>query len=463
MAEQPTYEPVATEEDLKSAEHVPAAITQKSLNDDLLKLIGVPGKVWWTIFLIDLVILALGAIAERNQIVFGVGVAGHTRPVMWASYVTNFVFWVGIAHCGTLVSAILFLFRSHFRRAVYRVAEAMTVFGVMTAGLFPILHLGRPWFPYWLFPYPTQRQIWPNFRSPLEWDVFAVTTYLTVSSIFFLVGLIPDCAAARDRAKNPYMRLILTIFSFGWTGANNQWKHFYGAYLYFAAFATPLVLSVHSVVSWDFAMSQIPGWHSTIFAPYFVAGAIFSGVAMVINLLIPIRTGFKLEHIVTTDHMEKLAKLVLLTSTIVGYSYLVEFFCAWYGPSRFEREMFWYRFTGHFWWASWTMFTCNVIIPLLLWMKKIRRNMKVLFVIMLFVNVGMWFERFVIIVTTLAHPFNPSGWDINYRMSWTEAAILAGSFAWFFMYFLIFVRLLPAFSVAEIKETLPPPMRRRHP
>ncbi len=460
MAEELTYELVTTEEGLEEREHLPPTITQKSLNDDLLKLISRPGKWWWTIFLIDLAILAVGMVAERNQIVHGIGVAGHTRPVMWASYVTNFVFWVGIAHCGTLVSAILFLFRSHFRRAVYRVAEAMTVFAVMTAGLFPIVHLGRPWFPYWLFPYPSQRQLWPNFRSPLEWDVFAVTTYLTVSSIFFLVGMMPDAAAARDRAKNPFQRLILTIFSLGWRGANTQWKHFYGAYLYFAAFATPLVLSVHSVVSWDFAMSQVPGWHSTIFAPYFVAGAIFSGVAMVINLLIPIRWAFKLEHIVTTHHIEKLSKLVLVTSTIVGYSYLVEFFCAWYGPSKFERDMMWWRFTGHFWWAAAIMFTCNVIIPLLLWFKKVRRSMPVLFVIMLLVNVGMWFERFVIIVGSLAHPFNPSTWDINYRMSWTEAAILAGSFAWFFMYFLIFVRLLPAFSVAEIKETLPPPLRR---
>jgi len=461
VAEELTYEPAAGPEDVGETEHVPATITQKSLNDDLLKLIGPPGKWWWTIFLIDLAILAVGGIAVRNQIVHGIGVAGHTRPVMWASYVANFVFWVGIAHCGTLVSAILFLFRSHFRRAVYRVAEAMTVFGVMTAGLFPILHLGRPWFPYWLFPYPSQRQIWPNFRSPLEWDVFAVTTYLTVSSIFFFVGIIPDAAAARDRQKNPFMRLILTLFSFGWNGSNTQWKHFYGAYLYFAALATPLVLSVHSVVSWDFAMANVPGWHSTIFAPYFVAGAIFSGVALVINLLIPIRSAFKLQHIVTTDHIEKLSKLVLLTSTIVTYSYLVEFFLAWYGPNKFERDLFWWRATGHFAWAFWIMFTCNSIIPLLLWFKKVRRSMPVVFVLMLFVNVGMWFERFVIIITSLAHPFDPSTWDINYRMSWTEGAILAGSFAWFFMYFLLFVRLLPAFSVAEIKETLTPPMRRK--
>ena len=456
-----TYEPVMAADAVGAGEHVPPTVTQKSLNRDILRMLQPPGWLWWTVFLADLAILATGMFALRNEIVYGIGVAGHTRPVMWASYVTNFVFWVGIAHCGTLVSAILFLFRSHFRRAVYRVAEAMTVFGVMTAGLFPIIHLGRPWFPYWLFPYPNQRQIWPNFRSPLEWDVFAVTTYLTVSSVFFLVGIIPDAAAQRDRGPNRFHRLLGHIFSFGWTGANHQWKHFYGAYLYFAAFATPLVLSVHSVVSWDFAMAQVPGWHSTIFAPYFVAGAIFSGVALVINLLIPIRKVFKLEHIVTPDHIEKLSKLVLLTSTIVTYSYLCEFFCAWYGPSSHERDMFVWRFFGHFWWAGWIMATCNSIIPLLLWFKRVRRNMVVLFVLCLFVNVGMWFERFVIIVGSLARTFDPAGWGINYRMSWTEAAILAGSFAWFFMYFLIFIRVLPAFSIAEIKETLPAPMRRK--
>ena len=436
-------------------------ITQKSLNEDILRMISRPGKIWWGVFLLDLTILAIGLVAERNQIVLGIGVAGHTRPVMWASYVANFVFWVGIAHCGTLVSAILFLFRSHFRRAVYRVAEAMTVFGVLTAGLFPIVHLGRPWFAYWLVAVPSQRQLWPNFRSPLEWDVFAVSTYLTVSSIFFFVGIIPDAAAARDRARGPFTRMFYSLFALGWTGGNNQWKHFYGAYLYFAALATPLVLSVHSVVSWDFAMSQTAGWHSTIFAPYFVAGAIFSGVALVINLLIIIRKGFKLQHLVTVDHIEKLSKLVLLTSTIVGYSYLCEFFCAWFGPSTHERDLFWWRATGHFWWAFWIMFSCNVIFPLSLWFKKVRRNMTVLFVLMLLVNVGMWFERFVIIVTSLAHPFEPATWGVNYRMSWTEGAILAGSFAWFGMFFLIFVRVLPAFSIAEIKETLAPPMRRK--
>ncbi len=436
-------------------------ITQKSLNDDVFKMISKPGKLWWTIFLIDLLILGIALGFVRNLIVHGWGVSGFNRPVMWAVDITNFVFWVGIAHCGTLVSAVLFLFRSHFRRAVYRVAEAMTVFGVLTAAMFPAIHTGRPWFDYWLFPYPNQRQLWVNFRSPLEWDVFAVNTYLTVSSIFFLVGLIPDVAALRDRTKNPIGKLLTTVISFGWTGANYQWKHFYGAYLFFAALATPLVFSVHSVVSWDFAMAQTPGWHSTLFAPYFVAGAIFSGVAMVINLLIPIRSVFNLKHIVTMDHMEKLAKLVLLTSTMVAYSYLTEFFMAWYGPSKAERDVFVFRAFGHYWWAFWIMFSCNVIIPLALWFKPVRRNMLAMFILCIFVNIGMWFERFTIIVTSLTRSFNPANW-FYYKMSITEVALIVGSFAWFFMFFLVFVRALPAFSVAEIKETLPPPRRRTH-
>ena len=434
-------------------------VTQKSLNDDVLKMISLPGKVWWALFLLDLVVLAVALAAVRNLIVHGWGVSGFMRPVMWAVDITNFVFWVGIAHCGTLVSAVLFLFRSHFRRAVYRIAEAMTVFGVLTAAMFPAIHTGRPWFDYWLFPYPNQRQIWTNIRSPLEWDVFAVNTYLTVSSIFFLVGLIPDVAAARDRAKHPVMKLIYTVMSFGWTGANYQWKHFYGAYLFFAALATPLVFSVHSVVSWDFAMAQTPGWHSTLFAPYFVAGAIFSGVAMVIFLLIIIRKGFNLQHLVTIDHMEKLAKLVLLTSCMVGYSYLTEFFIAWVGPNKAERDVFVFRAFGHYWWAFWIMFSCNVIFPLVLWFKQVRRNMAALFVLSILVNIGMWFERFVIIVTSLTRAFNPANW-FYYRISITEIALIVGSFAWFFMFFLVFVRVLPAFSISEIKETLPMPRRK---
>jgi Ni/Fe-hydrogenase subunit HybB-like protein len=442
-----------------AGEQLPRGTTARSLNADVLRMLERPGPLWWAVFTLDLLVLAIGALALRNQLVLGLGVGGWTRPVMWASYITNFVFWVGIAHCGTLVSAILYLFRSHFRRAVYRVSEAMTVFAVLTAGLFPILHLGRNWFAYWLFPYPTQRGFWPNFRSPLEWDVFAVSTYLTLSTIFFFVGLIPDIAVARDRATHRWLRLLYRALAFGWTGSNTQWRHFYGAYLYFAALCTPLVLSVHSVVSWDFAMAQVPGWHSTIFAPYFVAGAIFSGVALVINLFIVIRKAFGIEHIVTVDHLEKLAKLVLLTSCIVTYSYLTEFFMAWFGPSQVERSVFLDRVFGHFAGAAWTMYACNVFIPGLLWFKRVRRSISALFVIALLVNVGMWLERFVIICQSLAHSFAPATWNIDYRLSMTELAVTIGSFAWFFMFFLVFVKVLPAVPIAELKETLPPPRR----
>jgi molybdopterin-containing oxidoreductase family membrane subunit len=441
------------------SEQLPRTMTAQALNADVLRMLERPGPLWTAVFVLDLLVLVIGGLALRNEIMLGLGVGGWDRPVMWASYITNFVFWVGIAHCGTLVSAILFLFRSHFRRAVYRTAEAMTVFGVLTAGLFPLIHTGRPWFGYWLFPYPNQRGFWPNFRSPLEWDVFAVSTYLTLSTLFFCVGLIPDIAVARDRARGRVAKTVYGVLSCGWTGSNTQWKHFYGAYLFFAALCTPLVLSVHSVVSWDFAMAQAPGWHSTIFAPYFVAGAIFSGVALVINLFIVMRKAFHVEHLVTIDHMEKLAKLVLLTSTIVGYSYLTEFFMAWFGPSNAERAVFLDRVFGHFAWCAWTMYVCNVFIPLLLWFKPVRRNMAALFVIALCVNVGMWFERFVIISQSLAHSFAPGTWDVNYRLSMTEIAVTAGAFAWFFMYFLVFVKVLPAIPIAELKETLRVPKR----
>ena len=372
-------------------------MTQRSLNDDILRLLDRPGPVWIAAFALDLVVLLIGALALRNEIVLGLGVGGWTRPVMWASYITNFVFWVGIAHCGTLVSAILFLFRSHFRRAVYRVAEAMTVFGVLTAGIFPLIHTGRPWFGYWLVPYPSQRQLWPNFRSPLEWDVFAVTTYLTLSSIFFVVGLIPDVAAARDRATNRVSRTLYTLLSFGWTGGNRQWKHFYGAYLYFAALCTPLVLSVHSVVSWDFAMAQNPGWHNTIFAPYFVAGAIFSGFAMVVTLLVILRKVFHMEEYVTLPHLENMNKIILATGMMVGYAYATEFFVAMYS--------------------------------------------------------GNPYERFTIIVTSLHRDFLPPNWSY-YKPTIFDFSVIAGSFGFFFMWFLLFCRFFPAISMAEIKSVL---------
>jgi Ni/Fe-hydrogenase subunit HybB-like protein len=432
-----------------------------AVNRDLLKLLSAPGRGYYILLGITLAVLAWGAGAWLLQVVRGLGMAGLNNPVGWGVYITTFVFWVGIAHSGTLISAVLFLFRARWRQSIYRVAEATTVFAVMTAGLFPIIHLGRPWIFYYLLPYPNQRYLWPNFRSPLVWDVFAVSTYLTVSTTFFILGMIPDVAAARDSTTVPWRRKLYTIMAFGWRGTANEWRHFTRAYLYLAALATPLVLSVHSVVSWDFAMSIVPGWHTTIFAPYFVAGAIFSGLAMVITLIVPIRKIFNLEAYFTPRHFDAMAKMVLVTGMVVFYAYLTEFFMAWYSFETPEREIFLWRLTGDYWWATWIMLTCNGIIPMMLWSGRVRRSIPALFTITIFINIGMWFERFVIIVTSLAHEFEPWQWR-NYQPSLTEMSIIAGSFAWFFMWFLLFLRVLPAVSIAELKEVLPVPNRFRH-
>jgi Ni/Fe-hydrogenase subunit HybB-like protein len=431
-----------------------------AVNRDLLKLLSAPGRGYYILLGITLVVLAWGAGAWLLQVVRGLGMAGLNNPVGWGVYITTFVFWVGIAHSGTLISAVLFLFRARWRQSIYRVAEATTVFAVMTAGLFPIIHLGRPWIFYYLLPYPNQRYLWPNFRSPLVWDVFAVSTYLTVSTTFFILGMIPDVAAARDSTTVPWRRKLYTIMAFGWRGTANEWRHFTRAYLYLAALATPLVLSVHSVVSWDFAMSIVPGWHTTIFAPYFVAGAIFSGLAMVITLIVPIRKIFNLEAYFTPRHFDAMAKMVLVTGMVVFYAYLTEFFMAWYSFEKPEREIFVWRLVGDYWWATWIMLTCNGIIPMLLWSGRVRRSIPALFTITIFINIGMWFERFVIIVTSLAHEYEPWQWR-NYQPSLTEMSIIAGSFAWFFMWFLLFLRVLPAVSIAELKEVLPVPNRLR--
>jgi molybdopterin-containing oxidoreductase family membrane subunit len=313
------------------------------------------------------------------------------------------------------------------------------------------------WHGYWLIPYPNSRFLWPNFRSPLLWDVFAVTTYFTVSAVFFYLGTIPDVAAARDQATG-WRRRLYQVVSMGWRGTDREWHHFGKAYIFLAAFATPLVLSVHSVVSWDFAMSIVPGWHATIFAPYFVAGAIFSGVAMVVTLIVPLRKIFKLEAYLTIRHFDAMAKLILLTSLIVLYAYLTEFFMSWYSGEEIERSMFWNRLFGDYWWASWTMLTCNGLIPLMLWFRRVRHSIPALFVITLFINIGMWFERYVIIVTSLSHEYEPFAWGM-YRPSLTEMGILAGSFGWFFFWFLIFTRILPPVAIAELKEVLPAPFR----
>lgn len=433
----------------------------EDVNRASMRLLTKPGKGYLALLGMSVGLVALALFAFAHQVYYGMGMAGVTNPAGWGTYITTFVFWVGIAHAGTLISAILFLFRAPWRQAIYRIAEAMTVFAVLTAGLFPIIHIGRPWFFYWLLPLPSQRGIWPNFRSPLLWDVFAVTTYLTVSSVFFYIGLIPDIAAARDATTIPWRKKVYTILALGWRGSDRQWKHFMRAYLFLAALATPLVLSVHSVVSWDFAVSIVPGWHTTLFAPYFVAGAILSGVAMVVSIAIPVRKIFHLEPFITDLHMDRLAKLLLLVSLIVGYAYATEYFMAYYSGELYERDVFFDRVFGEYWWAGWSMITFNAIIPQLLWFKKIRMNYVVFFIISIFVNIGMWYERFVIIVPSLAHSYEP--WKfMNYHMSWVEASILLGSFGWFFMWFLLFLRFLPALSIAEIKEVLPPPLR-HHP
>ena len=433
-------------------------LTYARVNDDIIRMLDKPTFKWWALFLPTLFFVGFGLFCFVYQVYSGLGVAGYRHPVFWGVYITDFVFWVGIAHSGTLISAILYLFRANFRMSIYRIAEAMTVFAVLTAGLFPIIHLGRPWNFYWLFPYPNQRELWVNFKSPLVWDVFAVSTYLTVSALFFFIGMIPDIAAVRDRVTEAPRKIIYSILSLGWKGSNWEWLHYTRAYLFFAAFATPLVLSVHSVVSWDFAMSNLPGWHTTIFAPYFVAGAIFSGLGMVIMLTVPIRKIFHLEDYITLDNYDGMAKLLTLTSGIIAYAYAAEFFMAWYSGNPAEWGQYYYRITGEYAIFYWIMIVCNVVIPIPLWFKSVRRNLKILFIMSIFINIGMWFERFNIIVISLSHGFDPAAWGI-YKPSWVEVGITVGSFAWFFMFFLMFLKTLPAVSIAEMKEILPVPKK----
>ncbi|RMG25989.1 MAG: hydrogenase [Methanobacteriota archaeon] len=412
--------------------------------------IKMPHRLWWFGLALALTAVAIGGICWGYQIYKGIGVTGLRNPVGWGVYITDFVFWVGIAHSGTLISAILFLFRAKFRSRFNRAAEAMTVFAVLTAGLFPLVHLGRVWFFYWLLPYPNQRLLWVNFKSPLMWDVFAVSTYLTVSVVFWYVGLVPDIAITR-RYKKGIIQKIYGIFSGGWTGTFREWQHYNQLYKFMAALATPLVLSVHSVVSWDFAMGVIPGWHTTIFAPYFVAGAIFSGCAMVITLMVPMRKMYRLERLITVDDFEKLAKLLMLTGLIVSYAYIMELALAMYSGNPYEKGQFIYRLTGDYAWAYWIMIICNVVSPLTLFVRKLRRNILYLFFLSIPINIGMWFERFNIIVISLSKDFDPYAFGL-YTPSIIELGITLGSFGWFFTYYLGFTRTLPVLSVTELKE-----------
>jgi molybdopterin-containing oxidoreductase family membrane subunit len=424
---------------------------------------------------LSLAALTWGGYCWYYQLTHGLGVAGYQPPVFWGVYITTFVFWIGIGHAGTLISAVLFLFRSKWRTGVYRASEAMTIFAVMTAGLFPAIHVGRSWYAYWLFPYPNQRELWQNFKSPLMWDVFAVSTYFSVSTIFFYIGLIPDIAVVRDRTRGAIHKVYKTL-AMGWRGTDRQWRHYMAAYGFFAAFATPLVLSVHSVVSWDFAMAQTMGWHSTLFPPYFVAGAIFSGCAMVITLMLPLSVIFKWDYgpdgkrithehckyqkdsYISVWHLENLAKMCLLTGGILTYAYAVEHYIAWYSDNPYEWGIFHYRLVGEYDWVFQMMVICNCIIPLVWWKKSWRRNYLCLFVVSIIINIGMWFERYNIIASALAHQYDPAAWTV-YTPNWVEIGIMIGSFGVFFVLFLMFIKVMPSVAIAEIKELVRPPLK----
>jgi Ni/Fe-hydrogenase subunit HybB-like protein len=400
----------------------------------------------------SLVLVLLGSI---GYLFFtGVGVWGLNVPVSWGWAIVNFVWWVGIGHAGTLISAILFLMRQRWRTSINRFAEAMTLFAICCALIFPGIHVGRVWVAYWLAPVPNQMGVWPNFRSPLLWDVFAVSTYFMASLLFWYTGLIPDLATLRDRAKTRLRKLVFGVLAVGWRGGNRQWRHYEVAYLILAGISTPLVLSVHSVVSTDFAVSILPGWHTTIFPPYFVAGAIFSGFAMVVTLAIIARKVYHLEHLITLNHLEKMNKIMLLTGMMVGYAYSIEYFMAWYSGNIYEQFTFINRATGPYAWAYWTMITCNVVVPQIFWVKRWRRSIPVMFIAAILINVGMWFERFVIVVSSLANDFLPSSWAY-YKPTFWDITTFIGSFGLFLTLFLLFVRLLPMVAISEVKGVLP--------
>ncbi len=411
---------------------------------------------WWVSFFCTSIIACMGLFCIGYQISTGVGVWGENIPNGWAWDITNFVFWIGIGHAGTLISAILFLTRQKWRTAVNRSAEAMTLFAVVCAGIFPGIHVGRVWMAWFLAPVPNSNGIWPNFRSPLLWDVFAVSTYFTVSVLFWYTGLVPDLATLRDRSTTRIKKFLYGVFALGWRGSNRHWRHYEMAYLLLAGLSTPLVLSVHSVVSFDFATSVIPTWHTTIFPPYFVAGAIFGGFAMVLTLLIPARLIYpQLKDIITLQHVDKMAKIILLTGCIVSYAYAMEFFVAWYSGNPFEKFAFYGRIwgpNGWYWWVG--MLFCNVVTPQLFWFPWCRRNLWVVYFVCMCVNAGMWFERFIIIVGGLYRDFLPSSWRM-YHPSWVEMCTFIGTFGIFLSLFLLFIRYLPMIAMSEVKIVLP--------
>ncbi|MCA9055467.1 MAG: polysulfide reductase NrfD, partial [Planctomycetaceae bacterium] len=430
-------------------------------NDICAPMAGRPTVWWYGAFAVAATALVVGVAAVWYQLSVGIGTWGLNKTVGWGFDITNFVFWVGIGHAGTLISAVLFLFRQKWRTAVNRSAEAMTIFAVCCAGIFPLIHMGRTWLAYWMLPYPNTRgSLWLNFKSPLLWDVFAISTYLAISAVFWYVGLIPDLATVRDRSAPGWRRRICGLMSLGWDGSARTWQRYETVYMLLAGLATPLVFSVHTIVSMDFATSVIPGWHTTIFPPYFVAGAIFSGLAMVITLMIIARKTMRLEDYVTPKHIERMSLLMLSMGSLVGLAYGTEFFMAFYSGNPYEQFVFLNRAAGPMSWAYWTMVSCNVVIPQLLWIKSVRTTLPLVFVIAIVVNIGMWFERFVIIVTSLHRDFLPSSWA-SYTPTTIEIATFVGSFGLFFTLFLIFCRIAPAIAIAEVKGAAHLPKRTR--
>ncbi|HEY6553405.1 MAG TPA: NrfD/PsrC family molybdoenzyme membrane anchor subunit [Vicinamibacteria bacterium] len=446
--------------DTRQSEHdrlIAPGHTFGSLTDQISQIVlqRKTPRGWWLGFAAGFALLQLLLISIVYLLFVGIGVWGVTIPIGWGFDIINFVWWIGIGHAGTLISAILLLLRQEWRTSINRFAEAMTLFAVACAAFYPIFHTGRPWVAvYWLMPYPNTMGLWPNFRSPLIWDVFAVTTYATVSAMFWFVGLIPDLATLRDRAQSKPWKIIYGMGAMGWRGSARHWSNYETAYLLLAGLATPLVVSVHTVVSFDFATGIVPGWHATIFPPYFVAGAIYAGFAMVLTLAIPLRRFYKLEDFITMKHLENMAKVMLATGLIVAYGYMMEAFFAWYSANQYESFMMKNRMFGPYWWAYWALILCNVVAPNLLWVKNLRTNVAFLFCISLVVSVGMWLERFVIIVTSLHRDYLPSSWGLyaGTRFDW---AAFVGTIGLFITLLFLFVRFLPAISIFEMRTILP--------
>ncbi|HRG47790.1 MAG: polysulfide reductase NrfD [Leptospiraceae bacterium] len=446
---------VAIKEKLGIVPLVEGNKSYKQVTEDILKPTeSFPTKVWWTAFALALTVTLVDIGIIGYLMYEGLYILGINNPVGWGFFIVNFVFWIGIGHAGTLISAVLHLFRQEWRTGINRAAEAMTIFAVMVAASELIVHVGRPWLGFWLFPYPNERgPLWVNFRSPLIWDTFAVSTYFSISLIFWYIGLIPDIATVRDRTTNKFKYAIYDAMSFGWVGSNKAWSHLEMVSMILAALSTPLVLSVHTIVSFDFAASLLPGWHTTILPPYFVAGAIFSGFAMVVTLMVIAREMFNLKEYVTMKHLENMNKVIMVTGLMVGYAYSTEFFIAWYSGNEYEGFTFVNRAFGPYWWAYWIMISCNVLSPQVFWFQKLRTSIPVMFIVSIFVNIGMWFERFVIVMT-LHRDFIPGSWAL-YVPTIFDYAMLIGSFGIFFTLFLLFCRILPVIAAAEVKSIMP--------